>query len=286
MKRVLILGGRAPVALYLAKLLNTNTHRVFVADSVKYFISKKADYIEKSFVLSKPNLDIEKFVVDINKIIDEFRIDFIIPTCEEAFQLSKVREKINTKVFVDDFSKMMKLHSKYDFIELCDEIGITVPLTRLVNNKMNFAIDTKAVIKPVFSRFGNNVQVVSNKEKLVLKKDCDYVLQEFLEGMQICSYSIAVEGEILAHTSYKTKYVVNMGTNIFFEYEKSLESLEIARKIVRELNYTGQISFDFIKTEKGLLPIECNPRATSGLSLIPFEVDILEGIFNESEIKI
>ncbi|MFV2045733.1 hypothetical protein ACEWK1_00005, partial [Metabacillus sp. YM-086] len=41
-----------------------------------------------------------------------------------------------------------------------------------------------------------------------------------------------------------------------------------AQVVVEKLNFSGQISFDFIIHENGVaFPIECNPRATSGLHL-------------------
>jgi hypothetical protein len=40
---------------------------------------------------------------------------------------------------------------------------------------------------------------------------------------------------------------------------------------VAELGYTGQISFDFLVTDDGLTFVECNPRATDGLLLMPRE---------------
>ena len=38
-----------------------------------------------------------------------------------------------------------------------------------------------------------------------------------------------------------------------------------------EVGYTGQISFDFLITDNGLTFVECNPRATDGLLLMPRE---------------
>lgn len=286
MKRVLILGGRAPVSLYLAKILSENSHRVFTADSIRRFVAKKAKYIEKGFVIRKPNEDIEGFTEDINKIVKDNNIDIVIPTCEEAFHLSKVKEKINTVVFVEDFSKMIKLHDKYEFIKFCESIDIRIPETKIVTKDDKFKTSKKSIVKPRFSRFGSEVFIREKNTFVVLNGNYDYVLQEFLEGNQICSYSIAVEGNVLLHVNYHTKYVVNTGTNIFFEYIQKQEVLKIVEVIVKELNFTGQIAFDFIETNKGIMPIECNPRATSGLCLLPNNIDILECMFNKNKPEI
>jgi hypothetical protein len=60
-------------------------------------------------------------------------------------------------------------------------------------------------------------------------------------------------------------------TGIQFEAIDATESLKLIEPIVAELGYTGQISFDFLITDDGLTFVECNPRATDGLLLMPRE---------------
>ena len=51
--------------------------------------------------------------------------------------------------------------------------------------------------------------------------------------------------------------------------DRRAESLQLIEPIVAELGYTGQISFDFLVTDDGLSFVECNPRATDGVLLLP-----------------
>jgi len=60
-------------------------------------------------------------------------------------------------------------------------------------------------------------------------------------------------------------------TGIQFQAIDATESLKLIEPIVAELGYTGQISFDFLITDDGLTFVECNPRATDGLLLMPRE---------------
>jgi hypothetical protein len=60
-------------------------------------------------------------------------------------------------------------------------------------------------------------------------------------------------------------------TGIQFESIDGGESLALIEPIVKELGYTGQISFDFVRTSAGLTLIECNPRATDGALLLTSE---------------
>ena len=63
-----------------------------------------------------------------------------------------------------------------------------------------------------------------------------------------------------------------------FESIDCPESLDIVRRFVEWSNYEGQISFDFRRDARGLSIIECNPRPTAGVHLMPAKtfVDALE----------
>lgn len=286
MKNILILSGRANVSLHITKILYKNGYNVFIVDFVDFFLCKKSKYIKKSFKITAPNKNIDDFILGINKITKENSIDLIIPTCEEVFYLSKYKDKINANILVDNIEKLLILHNKYKFIKFCENIGINVPKTILIKNGKLPKIKGKAILKPIFSRFGTNVFLLNKNSNIKINKNKDYVLQQYLKGEEICSYSIAKNGEILIHTNYKMKYKAFNSVSIFYEYFENKEIEKIVKKIVKELNFTGQISFDFIMTEKGVFPIECNPRATSGLNLIPYNIDILDIFLKNKNVKI
>ncbi|MOA00421.1 hypothetical protein D3C78_1197800 [compost metagenome] len=95
-----------------------------------------------------------------------------------------------------------------------------------------------------------------------------WVAQRRVYGRHICTYSIAFEGELLAHAAYLSHHRVGQGATVYFESFEHRAALEWVRKLVKAIRYTGQIAFDFIEEEGGCLyAIECNPRATSGIHL-------------------
>ena len=52
----------------------------------------------------------------------------------------------------------------------------------------------------------------------------------------------------------------------------------------QEINFTGQIAFDFIESaDKKLYAIECNPRATSGLLLFQNNDRLDQAFFAETQ---
>lgn len=280
---ILILGGRAPVAVHLARILSM--HSVYIADRVS--LAKNSMAIKESLkIVSKPNKNIEGYLKEINGIINKNKIDIVIPTCEETIYISMIRDKLQCKVLVDDFQKILTLHNKYEFIKLCDMLGLKTPKTEIYRKDAFIKITNKSIIKPIFSRFGTFVKVINNTNEIVINEDNKYIIQELIKGQQYCTFSLVKEGNILLHVNYKTKHAIGMGTSIYYEYCESNRLKDIVSKIVKELNLSGQVAFDFIKFDNDFYPIECNPRSTSGLTLIPYDTDIIGAFINGEKIKV
>jgi hypothetical protein len=85
----------------------------------------------------------------------------------------------------------------------------------------------------------------------------------------VSTYSTAHQGRVSSHLKYRIPRQRKHSTGIQFEAIEATESLKLIEPIVAELGYTGQISFDFLVTDDGLTFVECNPRATDGLLLMP-----------------
>ena len=93
-------------------------------------------------------------------------------------------------------------------------------------------------------------------------------MQSFRAGRELCSYSIAVNGELRAHAAYEPGYRLARSSSYYFDpvAEPRIESF--VERFVRKTAFTGQISFDWIRGADGRLSvIECNPRAISGLHM-------------------
>src|SRR5690606_9636432 len=58
---------------------------------------------------------------------------------------------------------------------------------------------------------------------------------------------------------------------ITFESVEAPDLVRAAQHVVEATGYHGQISLDFMRTEEGLIPIECNPRPTAGVTLMSTE---------------
>lgn len=289
--RVMVTGGRAPVALNICKLLKNEDVKVYVAESVFFYICKNTKYKDLNIKIPKPRQDFEEFKNEVIKVVKKYEIDLIIPTCEETLYFSMIKEEVEretrAKVFTMKFNIIDILHNKEKFISYCSSINIKIPKTKVM--EIPKIEGDKIVLKPIYSRFGSKVLILDKNEAKNKLQEIDngYIAQEFIKGKQICTYAIVQNGNILCLCNYGTSFVVNDGTNILFKYEENYKVRDIVKKIVKDLNFTGQISFDFIESENGeIYPIECNPRTTSGIHLIDSDEKIINKIINNEEINI
>ena len=93
--------------------------------------------------------------------------------------------------------------------------------------------------------------------------------QDYIAGRQLCSYSLARDGRLLAHTAYPAEMTAGQGAALVFRHIEHPAVFDWVREFVAREQFSGQIAFDFIETDQGeLFALECNPRATSGVHLL------------------
>eukprot|EP00943_MAST-04B_sp_MAST-4B-sp1_P001429 g1429.t1 len=165
----------------------------------------------------------------------------------------------------------------------------------------------KCVIKPVYSRGGldvlicNNSNEVLNNNRIIktinnsnfriknskITRSNPHVVQPFVDGTHLSTFSIAINGKILLHTCYKTSLPFK-GFGTIREEVYDIELYDWCKHFVEATKYTGHIGFDFIRGHIGarsstfhrrrtfkeidesscVYAIECNPRTTNGLDIL------------------
>ncbi len=295
-QNVLITGARAPVTLHLSRLFQKKGIKVFLADSISYPISKASNSVSKFFLLPSPKFKYKDFVQRVNHIINTCNIDLIIPTCEETFYLSMAKDAIKCAVFTDNLSTLQLLHNKFEFITYANQKGLKTPFTITTDNPTRVQQAIKhlginhLVLKPIYSRFSDHILFVSKQDVLTDNSQLlhpGWIAQQHIEGSQFCSYSIAQKGKVLAHTVYKTEFTAGIGATVAFSHQHIPAIYTFVSTLVEKLGFTGQIAFDFIEDANGeFYPIECNPRATSGLHLFSEEIvdTIIGNIYEDSTV--
>ena len=282
MKRILITGARAPAALDLMRSLSGPGIDIYAADSVRYPLSRVSNKIKQYFFISSPNHNVYLFMNDLKWIIEQYKIDVLIPTCEEIFFISKYKECLeeNCVVFCDSFDKLSTFHNKYKFLEAAKNCGVLLPKTQLIVNQSDLdRVEnvSEKVFKPIFSRFASNTLIRPQRvdlQKLSINLDTPWIAQEYISGDEYCTYSIAVNGKLQVHICYRPTYRAGLGSGIHFTPALNEKIRAFVSNFVVKHNYNGQIAFDFMQAkDRNVYVLECNPRSTSGIHCLPTHLE-------------
>src|SRR5262249_29629714 len=254
--RILVTGSRMPHAVDMIRKLSESGHEVYACDAEAVAPGSHSRYLAGHFVTASPKNDTEQFLDDIEGIVTENEIDVVIPAFEESFYLSTGRERLRelTNLYVARFPNLARLHDKASFQRLATDLELRIPETVIVHSdeELRAAIERFPHYfgRAAFSRGG--VSLLTNTGPLAGQLDPDdvhpteespWLIQEFVDGPMLCTYSAAHEGRVTFHVTYRAPRQWEHSTAIQFESIESSRTLPIVEKIVAELDYTGQISF-------------------------------------------
>lgn len=294
--RILLTGGRAPVTLELARLLAAADCTVYVAESLAHHLCHYSHSVTQSFLVPSPRYQPKRYINALIEIIKQCKIDWLIPTCEEIFYVARGLSQLNPlcQIFVESLPKLHRLHNKWTFIDRLNQWGILAPKTSLLQSQtdlLEFLVTSPfetLILKPVYSRFASNIHILSQPfpqiPSLEISANYAWIAQEFIVGKQFCTYSIAHQGQLMATAIYPNQLNSDRDPCIYFESINHPQLISWLSHFVELEQFTGQIAFDFIETPTGdLYPLECNPRATSGIHLFQVSDRLEQAFFNSTD---
>lgn len=276
MPNVLILGGRAPVALDHARRFARQGWSVTMGDSIPCRMSGWSRSVTSTVALPSARFAPRAYIEALGRTIHTHRIDLLVPTCEEVFFLSRYRSSLpgSVRIVVGEFDTMDTLHSKWRFLEAAQGCGAVVPESECVDTLVQareWAGTDAVVLKPEYSRFGVHVRLCPEgipPDAKPFEVPGRWVAQRFCRGLELCSYSVVDHGRLLAHVTYRPSYRLKASSSFLFEVHESPRIRAFVENFARKMDYTGQLSFDWIEADNGDAQVlECNPRAISGVHL-------------------
>jgi predicted ATP-grasp superfamily ATP-dependent carboligase len=276
-QRVLISGARAPVALAIGRAFDAGGFEVHLVDSVPSLMARwSALGGARLHRVRPPKPNFRSFREDIRGLLAKLEPSLIIPTCEEVFYLSRAAEMdgFADRLFAPPTALLRRFHSKAQFAELANECGLDPPRTWRATSSDDlqcFASRSRELVfKPDFSRFGAETLIRPTAAEVSKLKACSekaWVVQEFIPGEEVCVWSAARDGQLVAVSGYRPKWHFG-GASSYFQRDDDPALIELARKLAAHTEATGQLSLDLIRMADGRLrPIECNPRSVSGVQL-------------------
>lgn len=281
---VLITGARAPVAQDLARALRTAGHEVHLADCVTAFAARALRPAFPVHRLPAPGNGFSEFRRAVVDLIDQIAPVQIIPTCEEVFWLAEAArlDGYGERLFAPPIDQLRTLHSKADFPAFAASLGIEVPHTQVLTEPVDpgglAGPPADLVFKPEFSRFATHTLISPSEGQLARLHPTEqhrWVAQQRLEGDEVCSWAAIHRGQVTAFAAYRPRWRQGQAAAYQIEAVASPALREITQKIATATSMSGHLSFDAIVTRAGrTLPIECNPRAVSGLHLFDASAEL------------
>ncbi len=284
--RVLVTSSRNTFALDIVRKLGSLGHAVYACDTYDGAVGSHSSYLTGHFTTPSPRFQTDAFVAAIVEAVRRWDIELIIPSFEEVFYLAaRVADlPAGVRLYAGSFADLARLHDKASFQRLAAEAGVPIPETVVATSPAELreaiARYPRYFARAAFSRGG--VGLLTNTGPLAGKTPIDacvptpeqpWLVQPFVDGPMVCSYSTIVDGRVTGHCTYRAPEQWKHSTGIAFLAVDSTDTLAYAQQIVDALDpgFTGQLSFDFVDTGEGLDIIECNPRPTNGVILLGAE---------------
>jgi predicted ATP-grasp superfamily ATP-dependent carboligase len=253
---------------------------VFAADPLRTAPGGHSRYVTARLRVAPSAKRPARFVDEIARIVGAHDIDLIVPIFEEVFCLARHAADLPPRaaLLAADFESLARLHHKGTFNALGRELSIPVPATALATTSDELLAATRHrryFARPAWSRGG--LEVLTNAGPLaglLALDDCrptpahPWVVQEFVDGVDLCTFSVARRGRVVAHCAYVHPREIEHDGGIVFESVSAPDSLRYVERIVEATRYHGQLGIDFRRTPRGLVALECNPRPTAGVHLM------------------
>jgi hypothetical protein len=288
--RVLLTGARGLPALVAARHLRQAGHEVLVCDTFPTHGTEHSREVVASFQVPSPRFEEEAFIQRLLALIHEQSVGALLPTGEEVLYVARHRERLSARCLVvaDRFEQLAALHDKWAFNQRVAARGLPAPRTWRLENLEHLerlrSEHPRLIVKPAFSRFGQKTRLLqAGAPAPGLSFNRTLLAQQFIEGTELCSSSIAWEGKLMAHVCYRPRYRFPTGPGFYFEPLGHPGVREWVVRFLEGTGFTGSLGFDFIETVQGTLyALECNPRMTSGLALFPEDGRLGRALFGEA----
>ncbi|KKP66669.1 MAG: Carbamoylphosphate synthase large subunit short form [Candidatus Roizmanbacteria bacterium GW2011_GWA2_35_19] len=263
MKKVLVFPCGSEIGLEIYRSLEwSKDFEIYGASSV----NDHGRFVYNNYIHGIPFVNNVNFINSINKVIQQYKIDFIFPSHDSVLlKLIQNKNKIKATIIGSQLKTCEICRSKKKTYSFFKNI-LKTPHIYNLNDKLLFPI----FLKPEIGQGSKGALIANDLEevKLALKKDPTLLILEYLPGKE---YTVDCftnsSGELLFAQGRERRRIVNGISVNSFPVEK-LIFFEIAKKINKSLNFRGVWFFQLKEDEKGILTLlEIAPRVAGTMAL-------------------
>ena len=290
-RTVLISGGKMTKALQLARSFHAAGHRVVLVEQAKYrFTGHRFSRAVAAFhTVPKPTApDYAEALLDI--VLRE-GVDVYVPVCSPAASLyDALAEPLlapHCEVLHADADLIRTLDDKAAFMDLAAGLGLPVPDShRITSPEQVIGFDfaghgeeyvLKSIAYDPVHRLDLTPLPRPDPEETAafarskpISADNPWIMQALVHGQEYFTHGTVRDGELTVFCCCESS-----AFQINYEMAEQPGIRQWVEDFVRPLKLTGQVSFDFIRTDDGrVFPIECNPRTHSAITMFYDDPDL------------
>ena len=257
---VLIPDGESHLLRFIVNCLSQERDvKIFVLSTKKSSEMRFSRYVQKYIYQSKVSSDIE-WVNYIHYVVEQNNIDVIVPIFETG--IKKIIENID--VFKSS-SKLCLLPTLNDFIVAGDKgllfkhlkkHNLPCPKSYVVSSGSlpdnDFDLSFPVIVKPVKGYGGGQlIKKIETPKSLssFFKRnlsDTDFIIQNFIDGYDICCNVLCKNGGIIAYTFQKDIFNSNgkFSPQIGFKFVEEKDLIYTIKNLIYTLNWSGIANID------------------------------------------
>lgn len=263
MKNILVFPCGSEIGLEVKRALNYSKHFNLIGASS---VDDHGKFVYDNYIDNIPQIEDSSFIEEINKIIENYKIDFIIPAHDSVVLKMIENESVIKAKLVTSCEQTCKIcRSKLKTYELFKDI---VEVPKIYNQNESF--EYPVFLKPEVGQGSKGTFKVNSKEELEFyrKKDSSLLILEFLPGREFTIDCFTnKDGKLLFSEGRERKRISN-GISVNSEPYKNPKLYEMAKKINKKLNFRGTWFFQVKeRKENDFVLMEISPRIAGTMGL-------------------
>lgn len=290
-----------PTSLVFVRRLKEMGYQVTAVDSVADSYGLFSNCVDKRIVLPSLRYQPLAYAAGIIAELQQEQYDIYVPCLECAFLMSFFHAEISkyTNMISMPYHIIKKVHNKKELLSLARQAQASLPPPTFVPQSLSQAelicqeIDYPIIIKPQSASNAVGQVLVPQHQNVFEKYQEVYqqnpgelpLIQKYIKGYLLSSVNLAHQGEIIGSTSFKSlrTFPLEGGTSCYRVTHNNHKVLNSDRLLIKHLNWTGFISFDYMFEEntKEIYLIDCNPRPAPGLILGHYAAVDLVGAYTD-----
>lgn len=265
-KKILLFPAGTEVA---SEIFNALKYSKFIELYGASSVSCHAEFLFNNYFGDLPYANDIKIVDALNKIIDQYNIDFVYPVHDDALLLlTENKDKLHSKLVTSDLKTVQICRSKNRTYEYFNEYDFIPHVYNDIDSINNYPV----FIKPSISQGSKGALKINDQDELLNKlsnKNIEYIICEYLPGDEFTVDCFTDKYGKLRCCNMRTRERIKAGISVKSTLLKLDDKVkEIANIINSKLSFNGAWFFQLKKDiNNNYKLLEISPRVPGTMAV-------------------